>query len=172
MLREGLLSDLDLADTIIKLAHSDFINRDDVRRDLVALASHPACDVRSEAMGALAYHGVTFAWNVEPGRQLLATLLRAVGSDADGECRRTAAGSLGSLFRMTHRRDVLEALAAACRKPEEEPDVRAFAFCAILDVVGKPKKDQPSPTNLRIGPQHLREVSAYLDESAGRDEGA
>jgi HEAT repeat protein len=162
MLRDGKLDVSELADTIIDLAHSDLLNRDDVRRDLVKLVSHPDCEVRSEAMGALAYHGVSFRWEVDPGRRFLADLLQAVDRDFDSDCRRAAAGALGSLFKGTCHRGIMEALAGVCRKTDEESDVRAFAYVAFLDVVGIPKGDQPSPINLEIGQHEFAQMAAYL----------
>jgi hypothetical protein len=162
MLRDGLLDESELAETIIDLAHSDLLNRDDVRQDLVRLVSHPDCEVRSEAMGALAYHGVSFRWDVGPGRQLLSSLLQALDQDPDGGCRRAAAGALGSLFKGTRRRVAMKGLAQACRKPGEERHVQAFAYVAFLDVLGVPKGDQPSPLNLEIGARELSEMSAFL----------
>jgi HEAT repeat protein len=78
-LRDGRLDESELADTIIALAHSDLLNRDDVRRDLVRMVSHPGWEVRSEAMRALAYHGVSFRWEVDPGRRFLAHVCHDFG---------------------------------------------------------------------------------------------
>lgn len=72
MLRGELLDEPEIAETIIDLARSDLLNGDDVHRDLVRLVSHPDCEVRSEAMGALAYHGVSFRWEVGPGQAVAA----------------------------------------------------------------------------------------------------
>jgi hypothetical protein len=154
-----------MADTIVDIAHSNLINRDDVREDLVKLVSHTDCGVRSEAMGALAYHGVTIQWESEMGRRLLGNLLHAIEADADSDCRRAAAGALGSFFRATRHEDVLQTLARVCMKPDETPDVRGFAYVAFLDVAGVPKHQQPSPVGLDVGPRELGEIAARLGTS-------
>ncbi len=151
-----------MADTIVDLAHSELINRNDVREDLVRLVSHADCGVRSEAMGALAYHGVTFQWESETGKQLLTSLVQGVESDVDSDCRRAAASALGSFFRATGRKDILQVLARVCMKPDESSDVRAFAYVAFLDVAGVPKPQQPSPVGLDVGPRELDEIAARL----------
>lgn len=162
LLRRGALDEIEIADTVVDLAHSELINRNDVREDLVRLVSHPDCGVRSEAMGALAYHGVTVQWESRTGERLFARVVQAVESDADSDCRRAAACALGSFFRATGRKDVLQVLARACMKPDETSDVRAFAYVAFLDVAGVPKPQQPSPVGLDVGPRELGEIAARL----------
>lgn len=167
LLRRGALDDVEMANTIVDLAHSELINRDDVREDLVKLVTHPDSGVRSEAMGALAYHGVMFQWESGTGKRLLASLVQALESDPDSDCRRAAASALGSFFRATERKDVLYILARTCMKPEESSDVRASAYVAFLDVAGVPKPQQPSPVGLDIGPHEMNQVAARLGASDG-----
>jgi hypothetical protein len=83
-------------------------------------------------------------------------------SDPDHDCRRQAAGALGSLLRGSRNREVAELLASIGRNHDEANDIRAFAYTASLDVIGVPRSAQPNPTRLTVGPDELRTLGDYL----------
>jgi hypothetical protein len=83
-------------------------------------------------------------------------------SDPDRDCRRQAAGALGSLFRGKRDREVLTLLVEIAKNEREEMDVRAFAYAAALDVLGVSRAIQPNPVNLRLGADELLALDEYL----------
>ncbi len=56
----------------------------------------------------------------------------------------------------------MEMLAHVCLKPDEEKVVKAFAYVAFLDVIGMPKREQPSPFKIEVGEHELNQISEYL----------
>lgn len=165
-LRKGLLSDTEIADTVLDLGHSELLYRDDVLRDLTALVDHPDPDIRSEAIRAMAFHGVIFDWQSEPGKTLLKNLVEILRHDTEVDSRRTAAAGLGSFFKGTHDQNIMRILFDVVTDDSEEDEVRAFAYTGFLDVVGVPVQDQPSALTLKLGPSELETLRRYMGQVA------
>ena len=166
LLRRGSLSNVELAQTAVDIAHSDFLNHDDVIRDLVGLLRHSDPDVRQEVISALAYHGLRFEWEQEPGKTLRGDLLEAVHYDPDDDCRRGAASALGSLFKGSRDQGVMLALREVCGKESEAQHIRAFAYTSFLSIWGVPVQQQPNPVNLKVGHAELENMDRYLRDVA------
>jgi hypothetical protein len=161
------LPDSLLAEAIADVAHSEFINRDDVRNRLAQLARHPDPDVRSEVIRAFAFHGVVFNWNAEPGKTLLSDIMTMATQDVDADCRRAAATGLGSLMRGTRDKSIAALLAGIVANRDEESEVRSFAYAAFLDLLGVPVKEQPNPLRLQIGNNELSQLERHLRSLQG-----
>ncbi len=70
--------------------------------------------------------------------------------------------AFGSLFRGTENRNVIIALGRVCSNPEEEGDVRTFAYTSLLNVASVPLQDQPNPVGLTLGPAELAQVAELV----------
>ncbi len=151
LLREGLLSESETASFAADAGSENFI---EARKEIEGLLYHTSPIVRFNALATLAYE-----WGIasDPSRIVDIAL-----SDADRECRRQAAGALGSLFRGTKNAETLHCLASIAARVEELPDVRAFAYTAALDVLGVPRSAQPVPTRLIVGEEELSALKRLL----------
>lgn len=122
--------------------------------DVNRLLDHEDAIVRYNAMATLAYEwGRTY--RMDRIREILFT-------DTDQDCRRQAAGALGSLFRGRQDTDVLEVLVRTAKNAREEMDVRAFAYTSALDVIGVSRAIQPNPVGLQLGRDELLALNEYL----------
>ena len=154
----------DLAELVQELGGSSLLNRDIVRNELVNLLSNPDELVRHNALGALAYHGVAVDWTSEFGMQLLSGMDVMLRLDEDRDCRRQAAAAFGSLFKCTKHRGVVNSLGRVCLNSQEEDDVRAFAYAAMLNVICVPMKVQPNPVGLKLGRVELSQVQTHMTD--------
>ena len=161
--KKGLLSNQEMADTLQKLGESPLLNRSTVQTDLLLLMSNPDPVLRYNAIGALAYHGLSFDWGNEFGKQLLSALDVMLRMDEDQDCRRQAAGALGSLFKCAGDQQVINALARVCLNEEEFDDVRAFAYTAVLSVKCVPFSDQPNPVGFQLGSRELEDARHSIE---------
>jgi hypothetical protein len=152
----------DLADLVHDIGESPLLNRQPVRGELLRLLSNPDALVRQNALGALAYHGMAVDWQTEFGKQLLSGMDLMLRLDEDRDCRRQAAAAFGSLFKSTKSQSVIGALGRVCSNPDEESDVRAFAYTSLLNVAGIPLREQPNPVGLMLGPREMAELSRVL----------
>lgn len=155
----------DLAELLTDIAHSELIGEDEIRASIVGLVAHHDPDVRHAAIVALAFHGVAFRWDHEPGSALFRLLIRGLKEDPDRDCRRVAAAALGSFFRGSRRPDVVRSLMEVCEDLVEFADVRAFAYTGVLDLLGVPRPQQPSAINLILTPEHLGKLREMLSRS-------
>jgi HEAT repeats len=151
LLRTGQMAATEIADFAADVGSQNYI---EAERDINQLLDHSDAIVRYNAMATLAYEWGRTS-RVDRIQEILST-------DPDRDCRRQAAGALGSLFRGTQTRDVLEMLVGAARNPHEEMDVRAFAYTAALDVVGVSRAIQLNPIGLQLGPDELLALDEYL----------
>jgi hypothetical protein len=124
--------------------------------------SFPDPLIRQNALGALAYHGLAVDWNDEFGKQLLSGMDVMLRLDEDQDCRRQAAAAFGSLFSNTINQDVINALGRVCSNPQEESDVRAFAYTSLLSVASVPLQAQPNPIGLTLGRAEFARVAELV----------
>jgi len=130
--RSGLLGYDELYHAIHTFGEEGF---DEARVDVEGFLSHPRPELRNIALSVLVLH-----WGSQDHR---GTAERFALSDPDGDNRRMGVACLGSLSRGTRDPQVLRVLLKIFRDEKEEWHVRDESYCAILDVLGAPKSEQP-----------------------------
>jgi len=151
LLRNGFLSDIEVADLAADLGTANHI---EARADVEKMLSHPLFAVRFNALATLAYE-----WGVASNTDRIVEIAL---TDPDEDCRRQAAGALGSLFRGTQNKDVLAVLVSIVRDSNKEKDLRSFSYTSALDVIGVARSIQPNPMRLTVGPDELAALDDYL----------
>jgi len=151
LLRKGTLSVAEIADFVADAGNQNYI---EARPDVERLLDHESPTVRYEAMGTIAYE-----WGICSRVERIIEILL---TDENEDCRRQAAGALGSLFRGKRERRVLDPLVRMVKNAREARDVRAFAYTGALDVIGVPRNMQPSALRLEVGPDELLALDEYL----------
>jgi hypothetical protein len=160
--KDGRILDEDLAELVHDIGESPLINRTSVQSELVRLMSHSDPLVRQNALGGLAYHGVSLDLDGDFGQQMLSGMDVILRLDDDSDCRRQAAGAFGTLFKNSRNKEVIRALGRVCCDPREENDVRAFAFVSLLTVAAVPRQGQPNPVGFRLGDNELKRVQELV----------
>lgn len=157
LLRRGLASEGEIADAVADFGTSNFIEARDIVEEYL---DDPSEIVRYNAMATLAYE-----WGVcgRPDR-----LIEILLHDEDVDCRRQAAGALGSLFRQKKDSSIAKHLLAVIRNDTENEGVRAFAYTALLDVMGVPRDKQPSAVGLKLN----RPIVAHAETLVANNEQA
>ena len=163
LFKDGKLARTDLASLVFEIGHDPLLNEESVQDDLVCLLTDSDPLVRHNALGALAYHGLDPDWNSQFGKQLFAAMEKMLLSDDDEDCRRQAAGSMGSLFKCTSDRKAMARLARVCFNRAESADVKAFAYKSILNIMCVPLKDQPKLQDSILSPAELAQIEDLLD---------
>lgn len=154
LLRAGNLTAAEIADFVADVGRENYI---EAEQEVNQLLDHPSPLVRFNALATLAY---------EWGRTSRLTRIYEIAlNDPDRECRRQAAGALGSLSRGTLDRDTIGLLVKKAKDRTEQMDVRAFAYTAALDVLGVSRAMQPNPIGLKLGPNELLALDDYLKMS-------
>jgi len=151
LLRKGKLSVREIADFAADAGNENYI---EAETEVNQLLDHPDAIVRYNAMATVAYE-----WGRSPR---IDRIIEILFTDRDEDCRRQAAGALGSLHRGKRDRRVLDALVRAVNNGQETPDVRAFAYTAALNVIGVPRHMQPSALRLEVGRDELLALDEYL----------
>lgn len=151
LLRAGKLTVSDISDFAAEAGRQNYI---EAETDVNALLDHDDSIVRYNALATLAYE-----WGRTPRIDRIRDILL---TDPDSDCRRQAAGALGSLFRGQQRRDVLDLLASVVKNSLEDHSVRIFAYTGALDVIGVSRALQPNPGSLEVGPNELLALDDYL----------
>jgi hypothetical protein len=151
LFRKGQMTVAEIADFAADAGSENFVTAEpDVNR----LLDHEDAIVRYNSLATLGY---------EWGRTMREDRIREIlASDPDRDCRRQAAGALGSLFRAHRDHKVLTLLVASAKNEREEMDVRAFAYTAALEVLGVSRAIQPNPVNLELGENELLALDEYL----------
>jgi hypothetical protein len=151
LLRKGQLTVREIADFAADAGTENYI---EAEPEVNGLLDHRDPIVRYNAMATLAY---------EWGRSSRTDRIREIlFSDEDHDCRRQAAGALGSLFRGKRDKHVLDALVRTTKNTEEPGDLRASAYASALDVIGVSRAIQPNPVGLQVGPDELLALDEYL----------
>lgn len=139
LLRGGHLTPNEIADVAADFGTENFI---EARPDVERLLDHPDPIVRYNAMATLAYEWAT----TDRTDKLIEILLH----DSDNDCRRQAAGALGSLFCGGRDLKIAKVLAGVVTDPAEEDGVRHFAYAGLLDVLGVEMHYQPDPVSMSL----------------------
>lgn len=151
LLRSGQLTAREIADFAADAGTSNYI---EAEPEVNALLDHRDPIVRYNAMATLAYE-----WGRSPRAD---RILEILYRDPDHDCRRQAAGALGSLFRGKKDAPVLDALTRTAKSSDEQMDLRAAAYASVLDVIGVPRAIQPNPVGLEVGPDEMLALDGYL----------
>lgn len=151
LLRDALLSDWETAALAADLGAANYV---EAKSDVEALLNHKYPLVRFNALATLAYE---WGESSSTGR-----IMEIAVADPDQDCRRQAAGALGSLFRGSRNAEIADLLVGIARNEDEANDVRAFAYTATLDVIGIARSVQPNPTRLTVGSEELRALRDQL----------
>jgi hypothetical protein len=151
LLQKGQLTVREIADFAADAGTENFI---EAEADVNGLLDHSDPIVRYNTMATLAY---------EWGRSSRTDRIREIlFTDEDHDCRRQAAGALGSLFRGKRDKPVLDALVHTAKNTKEPMDLRSFAYTGALDVIGVSRNIQPNPYALQLGPDELLALDGYL----------
>lgn len=151
LFRRGELTTPETADFAADAGKENYI---EAEPEVNRLLDHADPIVRYNAMASVAY---------EWGRSSRSDRIREIlETDSDSDCRRQAAGALGSLFRDTRNEEVLAALVRSAKNVSEEMHVRAFAYTGALDVIGVSRSIQPHPVPLEVGLAELLALDDYL----------
>ena len=137
--KRGLLSNPEITDAIAEFGASNY--QPAVRMVEAALDSDDSL-VRYNAMATLAYEWGTCS--------RLARIEEILLHDNDADCRRQAAGALGSLKRSSSDLQTLKLLREVAGDDQQPADLRAFVYTASLGVLGLPRNEQPSPFKLVV----------------------
>jgi len=151
LLRKGQLTVREIADFAADAGNDNYM---EAEPEVNRLLDHEDPIVRYNAMATVAYE-----WGRSPRVDRICEILL---SDEDQDCRRQAAGALGSLFRGKRDKHVLNALVRTAKDARESKDVRAFAYSSALDVIGVSRTIQPNPVDLHLGPNELLALDEYL----------
>ncbi len=153
--RRGVLQDDEAVASLV--ADLGREGRLDAEWEISKLLDHSNAMVRYNALGAL---GFDLGSTVRVGR-----MIEILFSDPDLDCRRKAAAVLGSLFRGEKNLRTLGALERVLRDRQEETSVRLFAYSGILDIVGIPRSEQPSPHRMKaVSEAELAQARALILE--------
>jgi hypothetical protein len=139
LLRGGHLTPWEIAKVATEFGTDNFV---EAKPDVEQLLDHPNEIVRYNSMSSLA-----FEWG---GTDRPDRFIEIALHDPDSDCRRIAAGALGSLFRGTNDVHVADILARIALKEHEEELVRFSAYIGLLDVLGQPRSAQPDPVSLTL----------------------
>ena len=151
LLRKGQLTLREIADFAADAGTENYI---EAEPEVNGLLDHRDPIVRYNTMATLAY---------EWGRSSRTDRIREIlFGDEDHDCRRQAAGALGSLFRGKRDKHVLDALVRTAKNTAEPMDLRASAYASALDVIGVSRTIQPNPAGLNIGPNEMLALDEYL----------
>lgn len=157
LLRSGKLSSREIAEAIADFGSENLV---EAKPDVERLLDHKDEIVRYNAIAALAYE-----WGITSRNKRIVEILLG---DPDRDCRRQAAGALGSLFRNTKDRDTSRTLADVVLNEGEERDVRAFAYTAFLDVLAVPRPHQPNAVGMDLASDvDWNLVRQYASASSG-----
>jgi len=133
----------------------------DARSCIESFLSHPSPVLRAASMKVLALH-----WKL---RDYTERVLWSLASDAEPDCRRAAALSLGSLYEGTRDPHIGRELVAALTRHHEEEDVRWASYYALLDLDGRQRANRPLPIREFDPP---RDVDPEILAAYGEDNGA
>jgi HEAT repeat protein len=139
LLRKGLLDADETAEVVADFGKENFI---EAKPDVEALLSHDDPIVRYNAIATLSYE-----WGTT-GK--IEDLLHILFHDPDRDCRRQAAGALGSLHRGVKDKRIAKVLGDVVKNERECDDVRKFAYTALLDVLGIERPLQPNPVAMTM----------------------
>lgn len=151
LLRKGQLTLREIADFAADAGTENYI---EAESEVNGLLDHAGPIVRYNALATLAYE-----WGRSSRTDRISEILT---SDEDHDCRRQAAGALGSLFRGTRDKRVLEALVTTVKNTAEPMDLRGSAYASALDVIGVSRAIQPNPVSLQVGRDELLALDDYL----------
>jgi HEAT repeat protein len=139
LLRKGQLNEDEIADAVSDFGTTNFI---EAIPDVERLLDHSNSMVRYNALATLAYE-----WGTAERVDRIVDILK---HDPDQDCRRQAAGALGSLHRGAQDKLLAKTLAIVIMDQDEKDDVRRFAYTALLDVLGIARELQPNPLSMAI----------------------
>ena len=131
-LRRGVLNASEIADAVSEFGIDNFI---ETRSDVEKLLDYPDPIVRYNSISAL-----VFEWG---GTDRVDRLIEILHADRDPDCRRVAAGALGSQFRATRNVAIARHLSNIAANKTEEDSVRISAYAGLLDVIGVPRTERP-----------------------------
>ncbi|MGH9863458.1 MAG: HEAT repeat domain-containing protein [Candidatus Acidiferrales bacterium] len=139
LLRRGVLDPDEIADPVADFGTGNYI---EAKPDVERLLDHPDPIVRYNALGTLAYE-----WGAAERVDRIVDILK---HDQDSDCRRQAAGALGSLHRGVRDKGLAKTLANVVLDQAERDDVRVSAYTALLDILGIERTLQPNPLSIAV----------------------
>lgn len=156
-LRAGLLDNDQISDAVAEFGRENFVES---KPDVERMLDHPDPIVRYNTISTLAFEGFGTS---RPDR-----FVEVLLSDPDDECRRIAAGALGTLFRGTGDELILSSLAKSALNLDEAGHVRKWAYKSFLEAAGLLPPEQRFAVPEDLGPWNTRLLEDAVRQNVTR----